>query len=95
VTVKITIFDEKGRRVVRVDGWLTAGDVAAMEEAMEEPVRGTRIDLTDLRSADGAGRAALRALEARGAELLGTRPYLRLLLGEGSGHDGHSDQEPD
>ena len=65
MTVKITCCDENQRRVVRVDGWLTAGDVAAMEEAMEHDVRGTRIDLTDLRSADGAGRAALRALEAR------------------------------
>jgi len=95
VTVKITCFDENRRRVVRIDGWLTVGDVAAMEEAMEEPVRGTRIDLTDLRSADGAGREALRALEARGAELWGTTPYLRLLLGGGSGRDGHSDQEED
>jgi len=95
VTVKITCCDENQRRVVRVDGWLTAGDVAAMEEAMEHDVRGTRIDLTDLRSADDAGRAALRALEARGAELWGTTPYLRLLLGDGSDRDGHSDQEGD
>lgn len=95
MTVKITYFDENRRRVVRVDGWLTAGDVAAMEEAMEERARGARIDLTDLRSADGAGRAALRALEARGAELWGATPYLRLLLDGGSGRDGHSDREGD
>ena len=95
MTVKITFIDENRRRVVRIDGWLTAGDVAALEEAMEHDVRGTQIDLTDLRSADDAGRAALRGLEARGAELWGTTPYLRLLLGDGSGRDGHSDQEGD
>ena len=95
MAVKITFMDENQRRVARVDGWLTAGDVAALEEAMEHDVRGTQIDLTDLRSADDAGRAALRALEARGAELRGMTPYLRLLLGDGSGRDGHSDQEGD
>ena len=82
VTVKITGIEEGGRRVVRVDGWLAAEDVAALEGALGDRVRGTRIELADLRSADSAGVSALRGLEARGALLHGPAPFLRLLLGQ-------------
>jgi hypothetical protein len=95
VTVRITTFDEDRGRVVRVDGWLVAGDVAALEGAVGDRVRGTRLELADLRSADAAGVAALRGLAEHGARLHGTAPFLRLLLGEradgdhtsGAGHD--------
>jgi len=87
VTVRITTFDESRGRVVRVDGWLIAGDVAALEEAVGDRVRGTRLELADLRSADAAGVVALRGLEARGARLHGAAPFLRLLLGAGATAD--------
>ena len=61
--------------------------MAALEEAVGERVRGTRLELADLRSADAAGVAALRGLEARGADLHGAAPFLRLLLGAGTDGD--------
>jgi hypothetical protein len=81
VTVKISSLKESTGRVVHIDGWLTASDVAALEDAVGECVRGTRLELADLRSADAAGIVALRGLEARGAVLRGAAPFLRLLLG--------------
>jgi len=81
VTVKISSLEESTGRVVHVDGWLTASDVAALVGALGDHVRGTRIELANLRSADSAGIVALRGLEARGAVLRGAAPFLRLLLG--------------
>jgi hypothetical protein len=91
VTVRITTFDESRGRVVRVDGWLFAGDVAALEEAVGDRVRGTRLELADLRSADPAGVVALRTFAARGARLHGAAPFLRLLLGQGANGDPPSE----
>jgi hypothetical protein len=82
VTIRITSPEDLHGRTVRVDGWLRACDVATLEEAVGDDVRGTRLELADLRSADAAGVAALRALEARGALLHGAAPFLSLLLGE-------------
>jgi hypothetical protein len=87
VTVRITNFDEGRGRVVRVDGWLAAADVAALEAAVGDRVRGTRLELDELRSADTRGVAALRGLAARGATLHGAAPFLRLLIGEGADDD--------
>ena len=69
-------------------GWLVAAEVAALEVAVGDRVRGTRLELAELRSADAA--AALRGLEARGARLHGAAPSLRLLLGAGAGGDDAS-----
>lgn len=90
VTVKISSLEESTGRVVHIDGWLAAGDVAALEDAVGDCVRGTRLELADLRSADAAGIVALRGLEARGARLHGAAPFLRLLLGAGAGGDDTS-----
>ena len=90
MTVKISIREESTGRVVHIDGWLAACDVAALEVALGDCVRGTRLELAELRSADAAGVAALRGLEARGARLHGAAPFLRLLLGAGAGGDDTS-----
>lgn len=87
VTVRITSADDGPERVVRVDGWLAAGDVEALEEALGGHVRGTTLELGELRSADARGVAALRGLAARGATLHGAPPFLRLLIGEGTDDD--------
>jgi hypothetical protein len=87
VTIRITSVVEGPGRTVRIDGWLAARDVAALEEAVGDRVRGMRLELADLRSADAAGVIALRGLEARGARLHGAAPFLRLLLGEGTSVD--------
>jgi hypothetical protein len=82
VTVRISFAAEGHERVVRIDGWLVASDVAALDEAVGSQPRGTRLELADLRSADAAGIGALRGLAARGATLHGAAPFLRLLIGE-------------
>jgi hypothetical protein len=87
VTIRITSLEKSDGRSVRVDGWLAACDVAALEETIGDRVRGTRLELADLRSADAAGVIALRGFEARGALLHGAAPFLRLLLGEGTNDD--------
>jgi hypothetical protein len=84
VTIRITSLDKSDGRIVRVDGWLAACDVAALEETIGDRARGTRLELADLRSADAAGVIALRGFEARGALLHGAAPFLRLLLGAGT-----------
>jgi hypothetical protein len=90
VTIRITSDEDLGGRTVRVDGWLQTSDVATLEEAVGADVRGIRLELADLRSADAAGIVALRSLEARGARLQGAPPFLRLLLGEGMNNDDPS-----
>jgi hypothetical protein len=90
VTIRITSLAEGPARIVRVDGWLTVDDVAALEDAVGDRVRETRLELADLRSADPTGVAALRALEARGAQLHDAAPFLRLLLGT----EGPTDPSP-
>lgn len=87
MTVRITRVDEAHGRTVRVDGWLVAGDLTALEDEVGDGVRGTRLDLAHLRSADAAGIEALRGIEARGAELWRATPYVRLLLGAGTPSD--------
>jgi hypothetical protein len=87
VTIRIMNMVDGPGRTVRIDGWLAAADVAVLEEAVGAGARGTRLELADLRSADTAGVAALRGLEARGALLYGAAPFLRLLLGERTGGD--------
>jgi hypothetical protein len=88
VTIRISTLEGNHERVVRVDGWLAACDVLALEAEVGDGVRGTRLDLAELRSADAAGVVALRGLQARGAVLHGAAPFLRLLLGaENNGGD--------
>jgi len=85
--IRITSVEESHGLVVRVDGWLEACDVATLEEAVGDDVRRTRLDLSELRSADAAGVVALRGLEGRGARLHGAPPFLRLLLEAAADHD--------
>ena len=40
-----------------------------------------RLDLSELRSADKAGLATLRAHRAAGGSIVGASPYIKLLLG--------------
>jgi ABC-type transporter Mla MlaB component len=68
-------------RVLRLEGWLEGEAVPELERVVRSGSGPLRLDLSELRSADTAGLAVLRALRAAGASLVGASPYIRLLLG--------------
>jgi len=66
---------------MRLEGWLEGEAVAELERVVNGGSGPLRLDLSELRSADTAGLAALRAQRASGAAIVGASPYIRLLLG--------------
>jgi hypothetical protein len=80
VTVLITTRQESEGPVVRVDGRLDGEGVPELERVVASLPASLRLELPDLRSADEAGLAALRALRDRGIRLTGVSEYLRLRL---------------
>jgi len=81
MTIYIACSAESGIRVVRLEGWLEGESVAELERVINGDSGSLRLDLSELRSADTAGLAALRALRASGASIVGASPYIKLLLG--------------
>ena len=71
----------EGTRIVRLEGWLEGEAVAELGRVLAGATGPLRLELSELRSADSAGIAALRALRASGATMIGASPYIRLLLG--------------
>ena len=80
VTIRITSLAEGGHTIVRVEGQLTAADVSALQVECLSIGIPLRVDLSGLLSADKAGIAELRLLQAQGAELHGPSHYIRRLL---------------
>ena len=78
----ITALARGGRTLIRVEGQLTEYDTSVLEAECRSGGFPQRLDLSGLRSADGAGIAALRSLQAQGAQLHGASPYIRRLLEE-------------
>ena len=83
MTVRITPNQDGPLSVVRVDGWLTANETAELERAVGGAGSRVALDLTELRSADGAALEILRSLRERGAELRNVSPMITLLLERG------------
>lgn len=81
MTLFIGSDSDAGIRVVRLEGWLEGETVAELERVIHGGSGPLRLDLCELRSADAAGLATLRALRAAGASIVGASPYMRLLLG--------------
>jgi anti-sigma factor RsiW len=77
VTVRITVEETARRRVVRVDGRLTAAEVSDLENALGDDPALAEINLRDLRSVDADGLAALRRMRAAGFALRETPPRIR------------------
>jgi hypothetical protein len=80
VTLYIACDSDADTRVVRLEGWLEGESVAELERVVNGGSGPLRLDLSELRSADAAGLTVLRALRAAGASLVGTSPYIKLLL---------------
>lgn len=81
MSLYIACESDSGVRVMRLEGWLEGEAVAELERIVSVGSGPVRLDLSELRSADTAGLAALRGLRAAGASLVGASPYIKLLLG--------------
>src|SRR5436190_7906978 len=81
MTIYIASSSDSGTRIVRIEGWLEGEAVDELERVIGGGSGALRLDLSELRSADKAGLAALRAHRAAGASIVGASPYIRLLLG--------------
>jgi ABC-type transporter Mla MlaB component len=81
MTIYISCSSDSGTRIVRIEGWLEGEAVAELARVIEGGSRALRLDLSELRSADKAGLAALRAHRAAGGSIVGASPYIKLLLG--------------
>jgi len=86
MAVRITSQQGERRFVVHVHGSLDATAAALLHaEAGRAPPGTLVLDLSGLLTLDEAGSAALRALVATGARIEGASPYVKLLLGSGTG----------
>jgi hypothetical protein len=79
MSVRITCSACAGGTLVRIEGRLAADGVGELERAMADLTE-PRLELSALLSADEAGLAALRVLQARGVPLHGASPYMALLM---------------
>ena len=80
VLLRITASAGETGTVLRLDGRLSADGVRELERVCRDLERPLTLDLSELRSADGSGLAAVRELVARGAELVAVPRYVALLL---------------
>ncbi len=78
--LRITTIAAENGTVVQLAGRLLADGVAELQRVCREVGWPLRLDLCDLLHADDSGRAAIRELVARGAELRNVSPFTALLL---------------
>jgi hypothetical protein len=70
MTVRITVADNGGvRRIVRIEGRLTAAEWGELEQVIANEPASAALDLSGLRSADAVALDGLRRLGAAGGEL--------------------------
>jgi hypothetical protein len=80
VTLCIAYRSEANVRVVRLEGRLEAENVAELERVISESSGPIRLEVSELRSADTRGIAALRTLRDAGASIVGASPHVDELL---------------
>jgi anti-anti-sigma regulatory factor len=80
MNVRITAKRHGAVTVVQIDGDLRKRGVAELEKVCESIVDPVCLDLVNLQSIDAAGVRAVRALEDRGAAVVGVSPYIQKLL---------------
>ena len=76
MTVRIT----HASNTVRIEGRLEGEVLAELDRVCRAVPGDLVLDLSALLSADERGLAALRALAAGGARMIGASPYIQLLL---------------
>ncbi len=87
MTLKVGVIDEAVPPTFALHGRLDVESLAAFAGIAAGLPRGSRCDLTELKSADDVGVVVLAHLRERGVELVGASPYLELLL-------EHAQEEP-
>ncbi len=80
MTVRITTAVEDCATRISVAGRLTERDVSELEKACSSVEGPLILDISDLLFADKAGVGELQHLATTDAQLLGTSPYVELLL---------------
>jgi ABC-type transporter Mla MlaB component len=78
MTLRITPVPDQEAGTLRLEGHLGATEVPELERSAATGVGA--VDLSDLRSADHEGLAALRRLRARGLEIRNASRYLTMVL---------------
>ena len=76
MTVRITVNGTERIRRIRVEGRLSRDEVGELDQLIGDDPRAVCLELSELRSADAAGLAALRRLRARGVEMRGVPRHL-------------------
>jgi hypothetical protein len=78
--LRLTVTRGETSTVVRVDGRLSVQGVPEFKRLVQTIDGPKVLDLTNLVSADDAGVTLLRTFAGQGAQLIGTTPYMKLLL---------------
>ncbi len=78
--VRITTVAGEMTTAIRVEGRLTAGNMADLQSELQAAGTPVELDLSGLISADAEGVRLLRALSAKGAKLPGLSAHIRQLL---------------
>ena len=81
--IRITQTVNDSVLTIKLDGRLVSGETMILVEACGGHRGALVVDLSDLHFADDAGVGALRKLQAQGARIVNTRPYLALQLESG------------
>lgn len=93
MTFRITRLDDPERTVLKVDGWLKAQGLPALEWELErargDASAGLLLELSGLRGADDAAVELLRRLAAGGARFINCPPYLALRIAAPGDRNGH------
>ena len=82
---RIEFKSEGPETVVSIAGRLNSSSVTQLHKTCDQIEIPFRIDLSELLFADEEGINAIRAICARGGQVKGASPYVRLLLDGGSG----------
>jgi ABC-type transporter Mla MlaB component len=76
VTVRFTVTEDRAVRRIRLEGRLSADEIAELEQLVGVDPRRVCLDLAELRSADASALELLRRLRSEGVEMCGARPHL-------------------
>ena len=79
--LRISLSRTGSSSVVKVDGALTREGLPELERVVSPCEGALRLDLSELRSLDADGLAAIQSLRGGGAEIVGVSPYIALLIG--------------
>ena len=84
MTLRITREEQGLKTIVRIEGRLVCAGVEELRKACAASDGSLVLDVSNLQSADPGGIAALQALRAGGAAVVGADGYIQFLLNQRS-----------